>query len=118
DLKEKFPKTPDTWDEVDCRTPEGTNEHWKKIRVVGDQSFRVPGAQKAEPKDMPGIFELWVYEGPSWVVLMAWRVPSSIEGTPPPAAVGAAARVDMTTLPALTGGTIKIDAAAAEAAAN
>ena len=59
-LKQKFPSTPETWDEVDCRTPNGTNEHWRKIRVVGDQSFRVLGAQKAEPKDMPGIFELWI----------------------------------------------------------
>jgi hypothetical protein len=119
-LKETFKDTPDEWEVIDADTPTDKPVQWKKLRVTGDQPFRFRdnASQKVVSQNLPGIFELWICDKTDYVVLMAWRVPVSIEGkTPPPPTndgpAGAfqaptASKVDLSTWPALVAGTIVV----------
>jgi hypothetical protein len=123
-LKRKLKETPDAWESKDASTPEGKALQWKRIRVVAEQPFLVMDAGKPTSKNMPGIFELWMYSAPEYIVLVGWRSPSSIEGRSPPVETapinplqGAVdAKPDFAAMPVLTAGTLTIDADAAPAA--
>jgi hypothetical protein len=118
-LKETFKDAPDNWEVVDCDSLSGVPVQWKKIRVIGEQSFRVSIGQTVAAQNLPGVFELWIRDAQDYVVIVGWRAPRSIEG--PPAAPPANARLaqqaagehpDFSTLPVLTAGTITVDSAA------
>ena len=115
-----------TWEQVDVDTPQGVYSHWRKIRVEGDQTFRVRNSGKVEEQKLPGIFELWLHDTDNYLVLVGWRTPKSIEG---PAAAPAAGAVeapggdllivppsnvkpDYSEMPARTAGTVTIDSPA------
>ncbi len=122
-LKETFKDAPDAWENVDARSPRDRAVPWKKVRVVGDQMFR-PGGEDSEPRPLPGIFELWIHDAEKYVVILGWRTPTAIEGkssTPPGATnpliqVSLEPKPDFSSLPALTAGTLEIEAPAADAA--
>ena len=121
-LKETFKNTPDQWESMDVESPSGDAVQWKKLRVEGEQSFRFkqPSAKQATPSNLPGMFELWLCDKGDYTVIVAWRVPTAIQGpssAPIPtnlAAVLSAAkgvlRLDLATMPVLTAGTITLDA--------
>jgi hypothetical protein len=122
-LKEKFKDAPDAWDVTDAAAPDGKSLQWKKIRVVGDQPFLVRVADKTVSQNLPGIFELWLCNGPDYIVLVGWRTPTSVEGPTPPPADDAPlipnplaplqdAKPDFKTMPVLTAGTLTFDAPA------
>jgi len=124
-LKEKFKETPDVWEVVDAVTPTTKSIQWKKVRVTADQSFRFNEGGKVGPGNLPGVFELWLHEAPGFVVLVAWRAPVSVEGpavwTDPalPQLQGIEPKPDFAKMPALTAGSMTIEAAApAEVAAQ
>ena len=121
-LKEQFKDTPDEWSGVDAESPTGKAVQWKKIRVTGDQPFRFFSAGTVITKDRPGIFELWICDKSDYVVIVGWRAPASLEGpaTPPPAPTPATllappplvdSKIDLSTMPALTAGTVTVEAA-------
>jgi hypothetical protein len=114
-LKEAFPDAPDTWDRVDVDTPNGFSIPWRKIRVEGDQMFRVKNAGKVEERKLPATFELWLRDADNYVVLVGWRAPKSIEGTSTATAPAPTnglfvpptdAKPDLTEMPARTAGTV------------
>jgi hypothetical protein len=120
-LKAKFKETPAEWDALDALTPDGKALQWKKIRVVAEQPFRVRSGEQVASKNVPGIFELWLYDAHEYIVLVGWRAPSSIEG---PSGSGATSqkaglalptetKPDLQGMPVLTAGTLTIDAAPA-----
>jgi hypothetical protein len=126
-LKAKFKDTPEEWENVDAITPEGGGLPWKKIRVTGEQPFRVREAAGIAPKNLPGVFELWMHDAGDYLVLVGWRAPTSVEGPSGPPAeptmsptgvmiqATQVVRPDFSTMPALTAGTLKIEQPAAAA---
>ena len=128
-LKEKFKEAPETWETVDAQSPDGKALQWKKIRIEAEQPFRFkdPTANGAlASKNLPGIFELWMYDANDYVVLVGWRTPSAIDGLIPPPPTdkkqaAAAAKMPAVTkpnlsspptMPALTAGSLIVGAAA------
>jgi hypothetical protein len=109
-LKEKFPKAVGAWQPVDAETPEGRNVHWRSLRIEADQQFFVKSGEKAVPGNMPAIFELWVHDAETHVVIVGWRAPKSIDGP----SEGVAVKPDLSTMPAKTAGTLTSEAAPAE----
>jgi hypothetical protein len=117
ELKAKFPNTPDTWTHVDAKTPSAKAVPWSMIRVEGDQQF-YPKDSKT-PATMPGIFELWLHDAGEYVVLVGWRTPTAIDSSGAAAAGGGQGspleqmatqtKPDLTTMPALSAGTIVVD---------
>jgi len=115
-LKALFPNTPDTWETVQALTPKGDSLTWKKIRVINEQDWLTNDAEgKVKPTRMNGTFELWLYEGNDHIVLMAWRVPASLDA--PPAGGGADDRPDMAIMPGRTAGTLVFEPEAEQPAA-
>jgi hypothetical protein len=124
-LKAKFKDVPDAWETVDANTPENKALAWRKIRVTGEQPFRVKDAGKVVSKNLPGVFELWMHDAGDYIVLVGWRAPTAIEGPtgPPPAPAMSPtgvmvqsvqeAKPDFSTMPALTAGTLTIQQPAA-----
>ncbi|MBI3837359.1 MAG: hypothetical protein HY288_05430 [Planctomycetia bacterium] len=120
-LKAKFNDTPDAWEELDANTPQNKGLPWKKIRVTGEQPFRVTDVMGIVSKNLPGVFELWMHDAQDYIVLVGWRAPSSIEGPasaqPPPSmsptgvmtSAAQDVRPDFSTMPALTAGTLTIE---------
>jgi hypothetical protein len=126
ELKQKLKETPDQWSSLDATTPDGKALQWKRIRVECDQPFFVLGMDgKTESKDVPAIFELWMYAAPDYVVFVGWRSPKSVDGpssTPPADSVlpTTTGKSDLSTMPVLAAGTLTIegDANAAQAPAE
>ena len=77
-LKAKFPASepPPAWEEVDCKTPEGTTVAWKKLTVIGDQFFDVDAGPQngVQTNSMPATFELWLHESQGYYCLIGWRI--------------------------------------------
>ncbi|MEX0678220.1 MAG: hypothetical protein WD063_14160 [Pirellulales bacterium] len=123
-LKKSFPQTPDEWQAVDANSPSGFSVHWRKIRVEGEQPFRVRTAQQLESQNLPGIFELWIHDADDYVVLVGWRTPGSIEGPSSASTTDAGslenllegpprdAKPDLGSMPAATAGTLLYEKAA------
>lgn len=121
-LKETFKDTPDEWESMDVDSPSGNAVQWKKIHVEGEQAFRFKEQNKkqATPTNLPGMFELWLCDKGDYIVIVAWRVPTAIQGpssAPIPtnmamvmAAPKGVLRLDLATMPVLTAGTITVDA--------
>ena len=127
ELQEKlaatFKDAPTEWDTIDAQTPEDKAIPWKRLRVVGEQPFYATSAnnEKVTAK-VPGVFEIWVHDAHSQIVIVAWRAPESIDtpGGATPAKVSsggltimqapANAKPDLKVMPPLTAGTLVIEA--------
>ncbi len=123
-LKQTFKEVP-AWENVDVRTPKATSIQWQKIRVTGDQPFPLNQGRKLDgvpvvTTTFPGIFELWLYDAQQYIVLVGWRAPTTVEGPVVSAAAKSAAdifrrpateKIDLSTLPFLTAGSLVIELA-------
>jgi hypothetical protein len=124
-LKKAFPETTAEWQGVDADTPDGKYLHWRKIHVEGVQPFQVKTNNKVDTQKLPGIFELWIYDADGYIVLIAWRTPTAVQGPSPGATDSASqmeallkgppkdAKLDLNELPTATAGTLTVDKAAA-----
>jgi hypothetical protein len=122
-LQATFKDVPTEWDTIDAQTPEDKAIPWKRLRVVGEQPFYVTTSnnEKSSAK-LPGVFEIWVHDAHSQIVIVAWRAPESIDtpGGAAPAKVSsggltimqapANAKPDLKAMPPLTAGTLVIEA--------
>lgn len=116
ELKKTFKDAPAEWDPINVYDPVGKGLPWKKVRVVGEQPFLCRGDQKVESKNLPGIFELWMYAEQGYMVLVGWRTPSSVDGPSPtgaasqtPLQAAANGKPDLSAMPALTAGTLTLE---------
>ncbi len=79
-LAEKLPATPETWEDVELHSLEGTPHTWKKLRVEGEMTFeRVNPDRVQEPAQAPGVLELYLTERDGYQVLLGWRAPAELE---------------------------------------
>jgi hypothetical protein len=117
-LKETFKEAP-AWENVDVRTPTDKGMQWLKLRVSSEQPFPINrGANGPKSANFPGIFELWLYDAQQYIVLVGWRTPESVQGATTTAEVKTAAdlfrrasadKIDLSSLPALTAGSLVIE---------
>jgi|GEM_PF-5522929 len=86
ELVKAFPASnpPPAWQQapVQCETDDGSAQtrDWYTITVKGDQLFHQSRNGIHEHVKIPGTFELWLHQTADYTVIMAWRVPDSIEG--------------------------------------
>ena len=109
-LTAKFPNMnpPPKWEDVDCKTPEGGTLAWKKLTIFGDQFFDIDAgaAGGIQNRSMPATFELWLYEGQGYCVLIGWRINTEWDK-----------KVGLLKMAPLAAGTVQIIEAAAAAPA-
>ena len=68
-------------EDVQCETPQGQSTAWKKLRATGPQAFYyVDQAGKADFREMDGALEVYSRTEGNTIVMIAWRVPTNIEG--------------------------------------
>jgi hypothetical protein len=121
-LQATFKDAPTAWETIDAQTPEDKAIPWKRLRVVGEQPFYTAVNNEKKASKLPGVFEIWVHDAHSYIVIVAWRAPESIDtpGGATPAKVSsggltimqapANAKPDLKSMPALTAGTLVIEA--------
>jgi hypothetical protein len=83
DLQNKgpFDQQP-TWSDFQAETSDGKTIACKKLRVTGQQDFyTLNKAGQEQYQQLPGLLEVYVHEEAGQQVLIAWRMPVSIEGT-------------------------------------
>lgn len=84
ELVKAFPASnpPPAWQQVpvQCETEDGATREWYTITAKGEQLFHQSRNGIHEHVKIPGTFELWLHQTADYTVLMAWRVPDSIEG--------------------------------------
>ncbi len=107
------------WEARQVDSPKGTGIPWKRLRIEAKQPFTHKVNDAYVTDEMPGLFELWLYEGPEHVVLVGWRTPKEIDSIVPEpttseitALMNAPAKPDLTNMPVLTAGTLLLEAAA------
>lgn len=107
-LKQQFPDLAPAWEDTTVESEGGGNLAWKRLRVEGEQVFdaRLQGKQNEFIK-VPGVFELWLHETPDYIVMVGWRIPSSLQD-----------KVHLLDLAPFTAGTLVIEPAPAEAPAQ
>lgn len=93
------------WDDVDCKTPEGGTMTWKRVTVTGEQAFDIDAGPSGgiQSRNMQATFDLWLYEGQGYYVLIGWRINSEWDKK----------QIHLDTLAPLTAGTVQIGEAAA-----
>jgi hypothetical protein len=68
------------WSDFQGQSPEGREVPWKKLRCVATQEFACTDtAGKVHFKSLPGVLEIYVHEENGCLVVIAWRMPESIE---------------------------------------
>ena len=68
------------WQDVTLETPEGQATSWRKLRAEASQEFyTLDKAGQGEFKNLPGIMEIYFHAEAKTIVVLAWRVPASIE---------------------------------------
>ncbi len=79
-LGDRFAEGRGEWQDEAITTPEGGSINWKKLRATGEQDFLyVDPSGKASTRKMKGIVDAYLCEQGGVIVLLAWRVPESIE---------------------------------------
>jgi len=72
--------TLDPWTDFQGKTPEGGTVDWKKLRFAGQQEFYTIGGNGQEQfVQLPGVLDVYLREQNGFYVLIAWRMPASIE---------------------------------------
>jgi hypothetical protein len=94
-VKQSYPDA--VWAPVEVGTPDGGVLKWKRIVVNGPQPFYYDLVPTPELKNVPGKFQLWLYEAPGSDILLGWRVPD-----------GLAQKIDLEDLATATAGTLVI----------
>ena len=74
------------WADFQGQTPDGRTVAWKKLRFTGPQEFYTINVNGQEQyKQLPGVLEIYLQEQAGLYVLIAWRMPESIEPQVDPA---------------------------------
>jgi hypothetical protein len=70
------------WESFLAKTPDGHENQWMKLRFVNknQEFFTVDKAGQEQFKTMPGVLEVYLHAEPGYGVMIAWRMPTSIEG--------------------------------------
>ncbi len=81
ELAKKFPGAMAGWKDVSCATPEGQTIQCRKLRVLGKQElyYKDKAGKENYPANNDGVLEIYLYEKGGQVVIVAWRLPASIE---------------------------------------
>lgn len=82
DLQKKgpFDQQP-AWADFQGEMPNGQNVPWKKLRVTSQQEFyTVNQAGQEQYVQLPGLLEIYFHEEAGQQILVAWRMPVTIEG--------------------------------------
>jgi len=74
------PGLKDSWVEVSCSTPRGEQIAWQKLRATGEQELHyLDRAEKEAYAKFPCAVEVYARVEGDYLVLIAWRVPTSVE---------------------------------------
>ena len=69
-----------SWQDVRVEMPDGQDSIWRKLRSESSQEFyTLDKAGQAQFKSMPGVIEIYLRAEAKSIVVIAWRMPSSIE---------------------------------------
>ena len=69
------------WADFQGESADGRGNQWKKFRFTCQQEFRtVNKAGQEQYVQLPGLLEIYLHEEAGQQVLIAWRMPASIEG--------------------------------------
>ena len=72
--------TLDPWTDFQGNTPDGGTVPWKKLRFTGPQEFyTINGNGQKQFVQLPGVLEVYLHEEAGFYVLIAWRMPVSVE---------------------------------------
>ena len=68
------------WQDLQVETPDGQESVWKKLRSENSQEFyTLDKAGQGQFKSMPGVLEICIHAEAKYVIVIAWRMPTSIE---------------------------------------
>lgn len=68
------------WADFSVQAPDGQTVKWQKLRFEGNQEFYYKNkAGQEDYPSVPGVLELYVHEEGGQAVIVAWRMPLSIE---------------------------------------
>jgi hypothetical protein len=68
------------WQDVSLETPSGQPTVWRKLRAENSQEFyTLDKAGQGEFKNLPGVLEIYFRVEPKNIIVIAWRVPLSID---------------------------------------
>jgi hypothetical protein len=68
------------WEDFKGESPDGRQIDWKKLRCVTQQEFTYNDANgQARSDNMPGLLEIYLREEKGYLVVIAWRMPTSLE---------------------------------------
>ncbi len=68
------------WQDVRLEAPDGQESLWKKLRAETQQEFFIlDKAGQGQFKSMPGVLEVYLRAEMKYAVVIAWRMPTSIE---------------------------------------
>jgi len=73
------PDATPNWTKVEGQTPAGAAIEWQRVAGTSQQEFYYVDASGNESyRQMPGRFEVWTRREEGFLLIMAWRVPTSI----------------------------------------
>jgi len=79
-IEKAFADTHSSWVQIDCPTPNETQLAWQCLRVRGEQPFHYLRSDGRELyAKMPCLLEVYARSEGAYLVLLAWRVPTSVE---------------------------------------
>jgi hypothetical protein len=68
------------WADFNGETPDGHESKWKKLRCVAQQEFTYADANgQTHSENLPGLLEIYLREEKGYLVVIAWRMPTSLE---------------------------------------
>jgi hypothetical protein len=68
------------WADFPVQAPDGRQIPWRKIHCTGEQTFLYKDAKgQAKPIPLPGTLDVYLHEEGGFVVVIAWRMPTSVE---------------------------------------
>ena len=80
ELKNKQQFDIQEWAPFSGETPEGRGNQWKKLRFTAPQEFfTINKARQEQFQNLPGVLEVYLHDEAGYYVLIAWRMPGSIE---------------------------------------
>lgn len=74
------------WTDFQGESPDGRTVPWRKLRFTGNQNFyTLDAGNQGQFVQLPGILDVYLHEENGFLLLMAWRMPSSVEQQVDPA---------------------------------
>jgi hypothetical protein len=72
--------TVNEWTDFQGQSPDGQKIPWKTIRFTGPQEFfTINKTGQEQYVSLPGVLDIYLHEEAGFYVLIAWRMPASIE---------------------------------------